>query len=239
MQWCSFLISKFAKFWHATSLPVFAHEVCGSVGRPGSCDITSITRKGRPRGPAERHTPYVIVYNVYRYSLLSFIHIYIYTYSYIYTIYKHVIWLVVYESKVFASFWVELSLHLMYINPQSRGWWYGGPVLDRCAGGWEWPCAFYLRLQASHALRLSGRWSCHAGLWDAPFWMGWNLNDMTFVCFQWDLADLSMLWFRNPKAYIMWNMMDTWISMEWHVSTKPPSFGSTPTVRGKVIQTSD
>lgn len=162
---------------------------------------TSITWKRRPRGPAERDDPYVIVYDVYRYSCLLYMYIYI-AISVLDTN-TWFGWSYIMKRRLLQAFgW---SFHCTFcINPQSRGWWYGGTVLDWCAGGWEWPCAFYLRLQASHALRLSGRWSCHAGLWDAPCWMGWNLNDMTFVRFQWDLADLSMLWFRNPKSYIMW-----------------------------------
>lgn len=61
------------------------------------------------------------------------LYIYIYTYSYIYTIYKHVIWLVVYESKVFASFWVELSLHLMYKSskPWMVIWWPSAGLMRR------------------------------------------------------------------------------------------------------------
>lgn len=156
---------------------------------------------------------------MYTDSLLSFIHIYI-----------HIAISILYTNTWFGWSYMKAkflqafgwSFHCtLCINPQNRGWWYGGPVLGWCAGGWEWPCAFYLRLQASHALRLSGRWSCHAGLWDAPCWMGWNLNDMTFVRFQWDLADLSMLWFRNPKAYIMW--FTWWIpGYEWS-DMYPPS----------------
>ena len=161
------------------------------------------------------------------------LYIYIYTYSYIYTIYKHVIWLVVYESNVFASFWVELSLHLMYKSskPWMVIWWPSAGLMRR----WVRMAVCILSPLASKSCA-SFVWAMILSCWPvrctifgwAGTWMTWLL-----VRFQWDLANLSMLWFRNPKAYIMW--FTWWIpGYEWS-DMYPPS--RHPLVL--LIQTSD